>query len=136
VIIVDTNVISELMRPSPDSRVLSWLNENAALLAASVVTTQELTFGAHRLAPGAKRDRVERSIDHFASAFDGRILPLSVDAARLSGIVLATRISMGRPTSTSDAQIAGTALAYAAAIATRNTADFEGLGIELINPWT
>lgn len=135
-IIVDTNVISELMRPSPDSRVLNWLNENAALLAASVVTTQELTFGAHRLAPGAKRERVERSIDQFASAFQGRLLPISIDAARLSGIVLATRLAMGRPTSTADAQIAGTALAYAAVIATRNTADFEDLGIELINPWT
>lgn len=134
-IIIDTNVISELMRPEPNARVQEWLTEHVSDIRISVVTAQELAFGTHRMPIGARRARVENAIDQFTREFDTRFLPLTADAARMSGVVLAERMSQGRPTSTSDAQIAGTALVYGAALATRNGADFDGLGIELIDPW-
>lgn len=134
-IIIDTNVISELMRPEPSAKVLAWLNTHLSEIRISVVTAQELAYSAHRLPKGARRDIVEKAIDQISREFETRFLPLSTDAARMSGVVLAERMSMGRPTSGSDAQIAGTALVFGAALATRNGSDFEGLGIELIDPW-
>ena len=135
-IIVDTNVVSELLRSVPDARVAEWATHNSADLAASVVTVQELTFGIQRMADGARRTGSERAVDTFVSTFENRILHFTVDAARMTGVVLATRFSAGRPTSVQDAQIAGTALVHGAAIATRNIKDFDGLGIELVNPWS
>ncbi len=134
-IIVDTNVVSELMRSVPDARVAEWTTLNSEHLTVSVVTVQELTFGIQRMADGARRTRSALVVDGFVSTFENRILDLTVDAARMTGAVLAIRSVAGRPTSVQDAQIAGTALEHGAAIATRNIKDFNGLGIELINPW-
>lgn len=134
-IIVDTNVVSELMRSVPDARVAEWTTLNSEHLAVTVVTVQELTFGIQRMADGARRTRGALVVDGFVSTFENRILDLTVDAARMTGVVLATRSVAGHPTSVQDAQIAGTAMVHGAAIATRNIKDFDGLGIELINPW-
>jgi toxin FitB len=135
VIILDTNVISETTRPTPSPAVLHWLAQHLNECMVSIVTVQELEFGAQRMPEGARRRDVESAITELIRRFEGSFVPLSLESARMTGAVLAARLAVGRATSVVDAQIAGTALVYGAAVATRNSADFEGLGIELINPW-
>ena len=134
-IILDTNVISETTRPTPHPAVLRWLGQHLNECMVSVVTMQELEFGAQRMPEGNRRRDVESAIADLIQGFDGCFVPLSLESARMTGAVLAARLAAGRPTSMSDAQIAGTALVHGAAIATRNITDFDGLGIELMDPW-
>lgn len=134
-IILDTNVISETTRPTPSPSVLHWLAKHLDDCMVAVVTMQELEFGTQRMPEGTRRRSVEDAIEGFIQSFEGCFLPLSLESARMSGAVLAARLAAGRPISMADAQIAGTALVHGAAIATRNIKDFDGLGIELIDPW-
>lgn len=134
-IILDTNVISETTRPTPSPSVLHWLAQNLGDCMVAVVSMQELEFGAQRMPAGTRRRSVDDAIEGLIRSFEGCFVPLSLESARMTGTVLAARLAAGRPISMADAQIAGTALVHGAAIATRNIKDFDGLGIELINPW-
>lgn len=133
--IVDTNVLSEVIRPAPSPEVTDWLRRHDSMIHVSVVTVQELTFGVARLPRGARRTSLQQSIDSTIQTFHGRILPITVDVARTAGLLLAQRLTSGHPPSLPDAQIAATALVHGRPLATRNVRDFDGLGLDLVSPW-
>lgn len=136
-ILLDTHVVSELMRPAPSEAVLAWFAaQDAADLYLSAIGEAELRRGAAMLPAGKRRDQLMATIDAMiAEDFAGRILPFNSAAAQAFVLVFLERRAAGRPISFADGQIAATARAQGAAIATRNTADFAGCGIAVIDPW-
>jgi toxin FitB len=136
-ILLDTNVISELMRPEPAQAVLDWFGQHdAAELFISAVTEAELRAGVAYLPKGQRRDRLQLAIDAMIDQdFQGRVLPFDTIAARPYAEIAARRRAAGRPIAEADCQIAAIARASDAPVATRNGKDFEGCGIGLINPW-
>jgi predicted nucleic acid-binding protein len=137
VIVLDTNVLSEALKPVPSDTVLAWM---AAEIPSSVFTTTitlaEVLYGVEALPPGKRRTRLLLAIEKmFAEEFAGRILPFDEDAARMFAGIVASREAAGRPISQFDAMIAAIARSHRAAVATRNTADFERCGIPVVDPW-
>ncbi len=137
-ILLDTNVVSELMRPAPSEAVLAWFAaQKAHDLYLSAIGEAELRRGAAMLPAGKRRDQLMAIIDAMiAEDFAGRTLPFDSAAAQAFVLVFLERRAAGRPISFADCQIAATARAQGAAIATRNTADFAGCGIAVIDPWS
>jgi predicted nucleic acid-binding protein len=138
VIVLDTNVLSEALKPLPSQIVLGWLAAQQPLsVFTTSVTEAEVLYGVETLPPGKRRLRLLAAIEKmFAEEFAGRILPFDEDAARAFATIVAARDRAGRPISQLDAMIAAIARSHRAAVATRNTADFQDCGIEVINPWT
>ncbi|MEI6484462.1 MAG: type II toxin-antitoxin system VapC family toxin [Betaproteobacteria bacterium] len=136
-ILLDTNVVSELMRPAPSARVLQWLNHQPSReIWLSSVVAGELLFGLARLPEGARKQQLTRTLSLMLSEdFQNRVLAYDLEAAVVYADLVAQRESQGRPISLADAQIASICLTHQASLATRNTKDFEGLGLTLINPW-
>ena len=137
-IILDTNVVSELMRPRPHIGVVDWTTRQpVSNLYLSTISEAELRYGVEILPIGQRRRgllaRMEEVLLRF---FEGHILPFDRNAARSYPQVAAARRSAGRPINPADCQIAAIAGSLGAAIATRDTTDFEGCGIEVINPWS
>jgi toxin FitB len=136
--ILDTNVVSEPMQPSPSAKVLHWLSrasENGELYVTTI-TMAEILYGIELLPRGKRRDKMQVEAQAvFAEDFLGRILPFDEEAARAFAQIAADRRSRGRPIAELDAQIAAIARCRNATLATRNTADFENCGIRLTNPW-
>jgi predicted nucleic acid-binding protein len=135
--LLETNVVSELMKAAPDATVLAWVDglPRAELLVSSV-TQAELLYGVALLAPGRRRHDIARAVEAvFADLFRGRVLPFDSAAASAYADIAAARRRSGRPISTFDAAIAAIARSRGAVLATRNSADFEGCGVELVNPW-
>jgi len=136
-ILLDTNVISEAMRPVPEPSVMAWLNsQNAAELWTSTIVVAEVYSGLD-LMPAGKRQRqlfasAELMFDKF---FGARILALDLPAARAYRAVLKSRRAKGLPIDEMDALLAATALANSSALATRNVAHFQSCGISILNPW-
>lgn len=137
-ILIDTNVVSELMRPVPAPAVLDWFAGRAAAdLFLSAVSEAELRAGAAFLPAGRRREGLVAAIDAMvAEDFGGRILPFDSVAAKSYAIIAAARRADGQPIAEADCQIAAIARARGAAVATRNVADFLGCGVEIIDPWT
>lgn len=137
-ILIDTKVISELMRQNPAPAVLAWFgDEDAMALHLSAVGDAELRRGAAILPDGKRRDRLIAEIDAMITEdFAGRVLPFDSAAAKAFAAIVEDRRNAGRPSSIPDCQIAAIARAHGAAMATRNVADFEGCGVEVIDPWT
>lgn len=137
-ILIDTNVISELMRPNPAPAVLAWFGgQDATALCLSAVGEAELRRGTASLPDGKRRDRLIAEIDAMiAEDFEGRVLPFDCAAAQAFAAIFVDRRNAGRPISFPDCQIAAIAYASGAAMATRNVADFEGCGVEVIDPWS
>lgn len=133
-IILDTNVVSEVMHPRGDDGVRLWA-ANVDEPALCIITLQEIAFGAHRVPDTERRERILGQLAIVTQSLGPRVLVLDEEVAMLAGAILAQRLSHGRPMSEADAQIAATCLVHKAALATRSTKDFEGLGVELINPW-
>jgi toxin FitB len=135
--LLDTNVVSELMRPAPEAAVLSWLNRQAAdTLWLNSVVVSELLYGIARLPDGKRRAQMAQTVQAMLDEdFSGRVLPFDLDAAVVYADLVAMRERQGLPMDVADAQIAAICLAHGAALATRNTKHFEGLGLTLINPW-
>lgn len=136
-VLLDTNVVSEMIKPTADPAVDRWL---ARQLEANVflcaVTEAELRFGVAILPDGRRRDALAKVIEGIVGEdFIGRILPFDSRAAIAYATVSAARRRAGRPISTADAQIAALARSHGATLATRNLRDFEGCGVEIINPW-
>jgi predicted nucleic acid-binding protein len=136
-IIVDTNVLSEVMRPTPLARVVRWM---AACPASSLFTTTialgEVLFGLQLVPAGKRRTALEKAIrTMFEEEFAGRIVAFDIDAARAFADISAGCRRLGRPIGELDAQIAGIARSQGAAVATRNVRDFADCGVELIDPW-
>jgi hypothetical protein len=136
--IVDTNVVSEILKPTPAPQVRRWFFEHTTGdLVTTAITKAELLLGAALLSPGRRRAVLEAALDKlFAADFAGRVLPFDEAAASEYPRIVLPRRAAGRPISLADAQIAAIARAHGATLATRNTADFEGCGLRLVNPFT
>jgi predicted nucleic acid-binding protein len=137
-IVLDTNVVSELMRADPDHAVVSWLDaQHASSLYITAITAAELLFGVERLPVGKRRTRIGSAIaDVLETDFADRVLPFTGLSALEYGRVVARRERLGHPMGMTDGMIAATALsAGASAFATRNTKDFEDSDLTLLNPW-
>jgi predicted nucleic acid-binding protein len=138
VLVLDTNVISELILAKPSPTVIATLARiPTSSLATTAITEAELRFGVARLPYGRRREQLGESIE-AALAIDlrGQVLPFDSAAAVAFGELLASRQQDGRPMATFDAMIASICLSVGAALATRNTRHFQDCGIELIDPWS
>ena len=136
--LLDTNVVSELIRPLPEAAVENWIaSRPAASLFFSAVGEAELRYGVAIMPAGRRRDVLVSAIEAMLREdFTGRILPFDSDAARAYAEIASRRRAMGRPASEADAQIAAIARSRGMALATRNIRDFEDMRIEVLNPWT
>ena len=137
-IVLDTNIVSELMHVEPDPAVVSWLDaQQAPTLYITAVTAAELLFGVERMPSGKRRTRIASAIaDMLEYDFADRVLPFDVSSSLEYGRVVANREKLGQPIGMADAMIAATALSAGASLfATRNTKDFTDTGLSLINPW-
>jgi predicted nucleic acid-binding protein len=138
VILLDTNVISELARKMPDPGVLSWLDSlEVSDVATTAITAAELRYGVARLPGGHRKQELTVVIRGILTEdFHGRVLPFDERASVLYADIVTGRERIGRPIGVADAQIAAICRHLDAVLATRNVPDFEETGIELINPWT
>lgn len=137
-IILDTNAVSEVMKPAPSESVLRWLASQERLsIFITVITQAEMLYGVEMLASGKRKQSLLALTEKLfgAEGFQGRILSFDQRSAREFARILAGRRAAGRPISQFDAMIAAIACAHGATVATRNTTDFEHCGIRLINPW-
>lgn len=137
-IVLDTNVISELMRPEPHAGVSSWVAaQPRSQLYTTHINQAEILFGIAALSEGRRRATLVVAAEAmFAEEFAGRILPFGATAAARYPLVVLTRRRAGQPIDGFDALIAATALAAGADLATRDIGGFAGCGIRLVNPWT
>jgi len=137
VIVLDTNVISELMRAEPHAGVLAWVAaQPRALLYTTHITRAEILYGIAALPEGRRRTALAAAADAmFAEDFAGRILPFEASAAARYPEIVLTRRNAGNPIEGFDALIAATALAKGASVATRDTGGFTGCGLTVIDPW-
>ena len=135
--LLDTNVVSELVRPRPDPGLVEWLAErDEDQLFLSVVTLAELRYGITRLSAGRRRRSLEKWLrDELQQRFDGRILPVDDDVALTWGDVTAECAAVGRPIEAMDGLLAATARVHALELVTRNVSDFEPALISVHNPW-
>jgi predicted nucleic acid-binding protein len=136
-IILDTNVLSELMRDLPHPAVLSWLDHQPpSSVWLSTVTLMEIDFGLHRMPQGIRRDRMIRELENILhEEIEERFAPFDKAAARQAAYLVALQQTKGPPIEFRDAMIAGTVLSTNSVLATRNISHFTGLGIRLVNPW-
>jgi hypothetical protein len=137
VIVLDTNVISELMRPQPEPRVMAWADRlEPEAVAITAMNEAEILHGLARLPDGRRREELRQGWDALmAELFAGRVWPFTSEAAHWYSELLYRRERSGRPMATADAVIAATVLAHGAPLATRDVTDFADIGLELINPW-
>ena len=133
-VLLDTNVVSELTRETPDSRVLAFLAGHDNLWLSAVVL-HELDFGVGLLPPGRRRDSISAALSAFVTEYEDRILPVGRSEARQAAALRARAHRSGRVLDLGDALIAGTASANDLSVATRNVRDFDGLGLDVIDPW-
>ena len=135
-IVLDTNVVSEAMKPEPDSAVRAWLNDQAAeTLYLSSVTLAELLFGIRALPAGKRKDMLAQTLDGLMGLFRDRVLPFDIDAARHYAELAVTAKVAGRGFPTPDGYIAAIAAARGFTVATRDVAPFQAAGLNVINPW-
>ncbi len=135
--ILDTNVVSELMRKAPDAKVSRWVEaQPVESLGVSVITLAEIGRGLKRLPVGRRRDELENRFSEFIEkGFRGRVFAFDESAASHYGGIAAGREAAGLHVDAVDLMIAAIAKDIGAAVVTRNTGDFESCGIEVINPW-
>ena len=134
-IVADTNVLSEPLRPRPAGQVLQWLEHHRQDLAITAVTIGELRYGARRLPEGHRRSALMEAIDQLVASAGDRVLPYGAAAGDAYGVLRAERERAGRQMSVEDLMIAATCLVHGAGLATRNVRDFDGCGLRLIDPW-
>jgi toxin FitB len=137
-ILLDTNVLSELMRQEPDPGVLAWLDSQPSQrLYFSAVTRAEIELGVALLPDGARKEALRKAAASMLGEFPARCLPFDDAAASHYAVIVAARGAAGRPISVQDAEIAAIALTSGFGLATRNDSDFTGIpGLTTINPWT
>lgn len=136
-IVLDTNVVSEAMKPRPSVEVLSWIASHPReRLFITTLTQAEILYGVQVMPTGKRRAALQADIDAMLSVdFAGRILPFDEEAARAFSHIAADRRTSGRPIAVFDAQIVAIALSHGAAVATRDVHDFEDCGVTVLNPW-
>ena len=135
-IILDTNVVSELMRQEPAPQVASWVRDrDRRELRTTVITLAEVWYGIARLPDGRRKQILLAAAGDIFSAFRDQVLPVDSVAAEHYATIACSRERAGRPIAGFDALIAAVCRSQGAALATRNASDFDGTGIELIDPW-
>lgn len=135
-IVLDTNVISEAMRPEPHPAVLAWLNEQVAeTLYLPAITLAELLFGIAALSTGKRKDMLTKILEGLLQLFGDRVLPFDTDAARQYAELAITARTGGRGFPTPDGYIAAIAASRGFAVASRDTAPYKAAGVSVINPW-
>lgn len=136
-ILLDTNVLSELTRRRPDPQVMAWLDSlDAGEVATTAITAAELLHGVDRLPDGQRKATLAAAVrDLLSEDLGQRVEPFDVTAAGHYARVVTGREKHGRPIGVADAQIAAICRKFAATLATGNTRDFEGTGVELVDPW-
>ena len=136
-IVLDTNVLSELMRQSPDELVVRWMDAQPdSSLFTTTVTQAEILYGVSILPDGRRKQGLAAAVGAvFEQDFRGRTLPFDGEAAVAYAAICTEREHLGRPISQFDAQIAAIARSRGAALASRNTPDFESCGVQVIDPW-
>jgi predicted nucleic acid-binding protein len=135
-IVLDTNVVSELMSAAPAPAVLAWLRQTSSTgLYTTAVTVAEIRYGIARLPHGRRRDTLHQAADEIFAAFPRQVLPFDLAAATAYADLVAGRERDGSPISGFDAQIAAICRSQVATLATRNVEDFTDTGITIIDPW-
>jgi predicted nucleic acid-binding protein len=136
-ILLDTNVVSEAMKPLPNSQVLGWLNAQAAeTLFVSSITFAELWFGVAAMPQGQRKMRLEETVDGLADMYKGRILGFDLDTAKAYAQLAVLARSSGKGFPTADGYIAAIASSKRFIVASRDTAPFTAVGLDVINPWS
>jgi predicted nucleic acid-binding protein len=136
-ILLDTNVVSEAMKPNPEPTVRSWLNDQVAeTLYISSVTLAELLFGIGALPDGRRKQAISETLDGVLDLFGDRVLPFGSEAARHHAELALKARAAGKGFPTPDGYIAAIAASSGFTIATRDTSPFEAAGLTVINPWT
>lgn len=135
-IVVDTNVVSELMKPSPSDVVRDWmLGQRPAELFTTSITVAEILYGIERLPEGQRKDTLRMTAADVFTSFEDQVLPFDQDAAAAYAPLVYRREQRGSPIDGFDAQIAAICDTHQATLATRNVKDFQHTGIALIDPW-
>lgn len=134
-IVLDTDVVSEPLRSTPSLQVLAWLGENSGDLAITAVTVGEMLRGVRMLPHGRRREGLAGAVERLLGDHGDRVLPYDDRAARMYAALQEDRRTSGRPLGTEDGMIAAIARVHGAGVATRNTRDFEDLGLDLVDPW-
>jgi toxin FitB len=134
-IIVDTNVISELMRPSPSAVVVGWVRHNERELFTTSITLAEIGYGIERLTDGRRKRLLRSMAEEVFADFSEQVLAFDAEAALAYARIVSGRDRAGLPIDGFDAQIASICSVHRAALATRNTKDFQDTGIDVIDPW-
>jgi predicted nucleic acid-binding protein len=136
-LVLDTNMLSEIMRSEPERKVADWIvRQQSDELFTAAVCQAEILSGLAVMPSGRRRTELEEAARAmFTDDFDGRVLPFDVEAASAYAVVFAARRKAGRPSGTIDLMLAAIARVRGASVVTRNVADFEGVGVAIINPW-
>ena len=136
-IVLDTNVISEPLRPAPENRITEWMDAQALeTLYLSAITVAELRFGLASLPAGKRRDRLQASLEkQILPLFAGRVLPFDMSASQAYSELMAKARAAGLAIATADGYIAATAAANGMMVATRDVSPFKAAGLDVINPW-
>ena len=135
-IILDTNLVCEPLKPKPDEAVLAWLDRQAPeTLYLTTITLAELQSGVEILPTGKRRTALQEATTELVAQFEDRVLPFDQDSAIAFGRVFADTKAAGNPIHFGDCAIAAIAVKRGFVLATRNLRDYKGAGIELINPW-
>jgi toxin FitB len=135
-IILDTNVLSALMRRTPDTDVIEWLNKQPRTSVwTSSINILEIRFGLQILPVGKRRSFLIRTFETVLDLIEERVASFNADAALQAGDLMAFRQKKGMPIDLRDAMIAGIVLERHATLATRNTTHFEGISVSIVNPW-
>lgn len=135
-IVIDTNVLSELMRPTPDPAVVAWMSTvMPGDAATTAVTIAEIGHGIARLPMGKRREQLTQVFASLSAEIAHEVLPFDLAAAECFPGIAQARESAGRPMDELDGMIAAICASRGAALATRNERDFEGTGVDVVNPW-
>ncbi|MBK6674851.1 MAG: type II toxin-antitoxin system VapC family toxin [Proteobacteria bacterium] len=136
-IVLDTNVVSEMMKPAPQAAVKAWLNGQAAeTLFLPSIGLAEILFGIASLPPGRRKDALAQALDGLMALFSGRVLPFDAEAARRFAELAVSARRNGKPLSTADGYIAAIAASREFMVASRDTAPFAAAGLTVVDPWS
>ena len=134
-IFIDTNVISEILRPTPEPRVVEWLIRHDSELVIPGIVIAEVAFGIHKLQPDRRAKRLMRGLDAWRQRLAGRVMAFNEECALIYGELMGASAKQGRPMSAQDGMIAAVARVHGGKLATRNVRDFEHAGVDIVNPW-
>ncbi|MGY6588623.1 MAG: PIN domain-containing protein [Wenzhouxiangella sp.] len=134
-ILIDTNVLSETLKPKPDDQVIRWLSSNDEDIWLPVIVIAEIAYGIERIRPDQRAGRLAQGLDAWRGRFHDRICMFSESDALVYGRIMGQASQSGRPMAIPDGMIAAMAIARGGSLATRNIRDFSDCGVKLVNPW-